>query len=281
MVFWAGCTAVLSAVAILLLEPWLRRRVPAPFQAQNFRQKQVPITGGALLATAFLLSQAELAVFVPDLAAFTQENLGLVAAVLGLFIFGTVDDLIKSEGAEGAQSRGFRGHLSALARGRITGGIVKMAGGGAVALLAGALWETTFIAAVIDGLLVALAANLMNLLDLRPGRAGKVFLIWWVPLAVAGWNHPYIALSGSIFGACVAWIRADLTESGMLGDGGANLLGAVVGAGLALLLPPAGKLLALVCLIALTAVSEVVSFTKTIDRVPPLRWIDRLGRAKS
>lgn len=278
MIFWAVCTAVFSATTVLLLEPWFRKQVPRRLWALNFRQKRVPITGGPLLAIAFLLSQAVLAVLAPDLAAFSRENLGLVAAVLGLFIFGTVDDLIK---ASGAQSRGFRGHMSALFRGQITGGIVKMAGGGAAALLAGALWESNLAAALADGLLVALSANLMNLFDLRPGRAGKVFIVWWLPLAAAGWGHPYLALSGAIFGACIAWLRADLAELGMLGDGGANLLGAVAGAGLALQLSPTGKLLALVCLVTMTAISEVISFTRTIERVPPLRWVDRLGRAKT
>lgn len=272
---------MLSAISLLLLEPWLRPRVPQALRVKNFRERNVPITGGPLLATAFLLSQAELAVLAPDLAAFNGDNLGFVAAVLGLFIFGTVDDFINSEGAGAGQSRGFRGHLAALARGQITGGIVKIVGGGAVGFLAGAIWEANLLSALTDGLLVALAANLMNLFDLRPGRAGKVFLLWWIPLGVAAYSHPYLALSGAVFGACAAWLRIDLSESGMLGDGGANLLGAVAGSGLALLLSPAGKLIALVCLIAMTAISEVTSFTKTIERVPPLRWADRLGRTKS
>ena len=33
-----------------------------------------------------------------------------------------------------------------------------------------------------------------------------------------------------------------------------------------------------VVLIALNLLSEVVSFSRVIERVPPLRWFDRLGR---
>ena len=64
----------------------------------------------------------------------------------------------------------------------------------------------------------------------------------------------------------------------MLGDGGANALGAMLGAAAATSLPRPARIAALGVIVGLTAASEVVSFSEVIDRTPVLRWADRLGR---
>jgi hypothetical protein len=63
----------------------------------------------------------------------------------------------------------------------------------------------------------------------------------------------------------------------MLGDTGANALGALLGLG-ATRLGRGGRLAVLAGLCALNGASEVVSFTKVIQRTPPLHWLDMLGR---
>ena len=70
----------------------------------------------------------------------------------------------------------------------------------------------------------------------------------------------------------------DLGERAMLGDSGANALGAMLGAGAAAALPRKARIAVLAAVAGLTAASEVVSFTKVIERTPPLRWLDMLGR---
>jgi UDP-GlcNAc:undecaprenyl-phosphate/decaprenyl-phosphate GlcNAc-1-phosphate transferase len=64
----------------------------------------------------------------------------------------------------------------------------------------------------------------------------------------------------------------------MLGDGGANALGAMLGAAAATSLPRGARLGLLTGIVALTAASEKISFTKVIEATPPLRWLDMLGR---
>ncbi len=64
----------------------------------------------------------------------------------------------------------------------------------------------------------------------------------------------------------------------MLGDCGANALGAAVGTVAAAWLPRPAKLAALLAVIGLNLASERVSFTEVIDRTPTLRWLDHLGR---
>ena len=78
-------------------------------------------------------------------------------------------------------------------------------------------------------------------------------------------------------GAALALLPEDLGERAMLGDAGANALGAMLG-GAATGLPRPARIALLAGIAALTAASEKVSFTKVIERTPALRWLDMLGR---
>jgi UDP-N-acetylmuramyl pentapeptide phosphotransferase/UDP-N-acetylglucosamine-1-phosphate transferase len=122
--------------------------------------------------------------------------------------------------------------------------------------------------------LVAGTANLVNLLDLRPGRAAKAASI----AAAAGLRGPAGGLVAGPLGAALAVLPADLGEQVMLGDAGANALGALLGLRAAAVpsRPVRAGLLAVVT--ALTLASERISFTRVIEATPGLRELDRLGR---
>jgi hypothetical protein len=79
-------------------------------------------------------------------------------------------------------------------------------------------------------------------------------------------------------GAAAAILPADLDEQVMLGDAGANAYGALLGVALAARTGRIGRAGLLAGLVALTAASEKVSFTKVIESTPGLRELDRLGR---
>jgi hypothetical protein len=64
----------------------------------------------------------------------------------------------------------------------------------------------------------------------------------------------------------------------MLGDAGANALGALLGLALAARTGPLGRAVLLAGVAGLTAASERVSFTRVIERTPGLRELDALGR---
>jgi UDP-N-acetylmuramyl pentapeptide phosphotransferase/UDP-N-acetylglucosamine-1-phosphate transferase len=67
----------------------------------------------------------------------------------------------------------------------------------------------------------------------------------------------------------------------MLGDAGANALGAVLGvAGVSRLRSRPSLLAVLATIATLTVASERVSFTAVIDATGPLRWLDQLGRRR-
>lgn len=213
---------------------------------------------------------------------------GAVLATVGAGAVGVADDL-----ASDAAPKGFRGHLTALRHGRVTTGTVKILGLAATGMVATWLADrhrgahdvgpvvdrsvASVANVLIGGAVVAGSANLVNLFDLRPGRALKVVLLAGAPLALTG---PRSYAAAAACGAAVASLPADLAGRSMLGDTGANAAGALVGTALTQRLRPRDRLLALLVLAGLTAASEKVSFTKVIQETPVLREIDAIGRRR-
>jgi UDP-N-acetylmuramyl pentapeptide phosphotransferase/UDP-N-acetylglucosamine-1-phosphate transferase len=131
---------------------------------------------------------------------------------------------------------------------------------------------------LVDGVLIALAANLGNLLDRAPGRTIKASLVMYVPLAfVLGQSAIGVAIA-PVMGAAFGLLGDDLRERVMLGDTGANVIGAVLGLAVVLGTEETTRLVVMLVLVALNVAAELVSFTSVIDRVAPLRAIDRAGR---
>jgi len=194
--------------------------------------------------------------------------------VLGFGLLGFVDDVL----AAGAD-RGFTGHLRALAHGRLTTGGLKLLGGAAVGVLAAVPIDgDQHGRLVLDAVLIALAANVGNLFDRAPGRTLKVGTV--AALAVLVLAPRRILLTGPAIalGAFLALLPADLNETLMLGDTGANAFGGVLGLAVVLTATFRIRMVVLVGLLFLNALSEVVSFSSVIARVAPLRWVDRAGR---
>ena len=172
----------------------------------------------------------------------------LALAGTGAAAFGGYDDLAGS-----GSRRGFRGHLGALAKGEVTTGAVKLGGIGATGLVSAALLGGGPADVAVNAGLVAGGANLLNLFDLRPGRALKVALA-----------------SGTLLAASARRRGAPVTV--------AAPLGALLGVAAAASLSRPARLALLAAITGLTAASEVVSFTAVIERTPALRWLDMLGR---
>lgn len=209
----------------------------------------------------------------------------MVLAAAGAGLVGAYDDLLGS-----GQARGFRGHLQALRHGTVTSGLVKIVGVGLSAVSAAAVLaagrpgsgtvgraageagrqrgSARLLDLGIDTTLIALAANLTNLFDLRPGRAAKVVMLGSVGLASAG----------PVLGAAVGSLPSDLAARTMMGDCGANGLGAAAATAAAAALPRSARLVLLAGVAALNVASERVSFSAVIESRPTLRWLDRWGR---
>jgi len=270
---FAGAGLAVGWVARVFLQPVFRLPLLA---RENYRGRQVATAGGIVVVLAALVVEAGRQVsasFAVGHRITAARGLVLLAAV-GFGFLGLVDDLVGS-----GHARGFRGHLSELARGRLTTGGLKLVGGAAVASVIAGAWGSRSPGRLLaDAALIALAANLANQLDRRPGRVTKVGLVAFVALAAAASNAEYIEGVAVVAGATAALLVDDLRERLMLGDVGANVLGACLGTGVVLACPFAVRLGVLVVVAALNLVGEVSSFTRLIDAVPPLRALDRAGR---
>lgn len=246
-------------------------------ERSNYRGRRVYTASGLLVLTAVLVVEAGRSVIGAfglgvEPGANPARTLVLFAA-FGFAMLGLIDDVL------GGEDRGFRGHLRALREGRITTGMLKLAGGAALAfVLAAQPGFVTGKRVLADAVLIALAANLGNLLDRAPGRVIKVALLAWIPLAVISGTGPVGVALAPVLGAAAGIMPDDLRERSMLGDTGANLLGGVLGLAAVLTLGRGARTGVLVALVVLNLASELVSFSRVIDAVPPLRWIDRFGR---
>ena len=272
---------VVGLLSVRLLVIWGRDLLDAPaLQRRNFRERPLPTAAGLLVVIAVLgieAGRATLGAF--GLGDAPGRNIArplVLFACLGFGLLGLIDDLLGTEG-----DRGFRGHLHALSEGRVTTGVIKIFGGAAVALVLAA--NVSFVSGrrlLTDAVLIALAANLANLLDRAPGRAIKVGLLAWLPIAfVAGGDAVGIAIA-PVIGAFCGLLGDDLHEHLMLGDTGANVLGAVLGLAVVLDVGRGPRNVVLIGLVFLTLVAEAISFSAVIERVPILRRFDLLGRAR-
>jgi UDP-GlcNAc:undecaprenyl-phosphate GlcNAc-1-phosphate transferase len=278
-VSWIGFPVAI-AIALLVVPAGVRGLLDVGLVHTNYRGAQLAFPLGAVLATAALVALAPLA-FLNDRADLDLLSPGLrqwMPYLIGVVFLGFLDDSL-GQGEEAGTPRGWRGHARALRKGSLSTGAVKALGALALAayVVSGRGLESwRYIADVV---LLILATNLFNLLDLRPGRAEKGLALLGLGLCVGAWTFAPIELLGIFVGPILVGAASTLRERAMLGDTGSNLLGAVGGVWLLTTLGEDGRLIALAVVLGLTIYGELRSISATIESVPPLRWLDSLGRA--
>jgi UDP-GlcNAc:undecaprenyl-phosphate GlcNAc-1-phosphate transferase len=276
---WVGLPLAL-AISLFLVPAGARGLRDAGLVRENYRGALLAFPLGAVLATAALVALAPLA-FLDDRADLDLLEPDLrrwLPYLLGIAFLGFLDDAL-GRGEAVATPRGWRGHWAALRSGSLSTGAIKAIGALALAayVVSGrGLEDWRYLA---DVMLLILATNLFNLLDLRPGRAEKGLALLGAGLCLGAWTIAPLELLGIFAGPVVVGARLTLGERAMLGDTGSNLIGAIAGVWLLTALGSDARLIALVAVSALTIYGEIRSISATIDSVPPLRWLDSLGRA--
>jgi UDP-GlcNAc:undecaprenyl-phosphate/decaprenyl-phosphate GlcNAc-1-phosphate transferase len=267
----------LLAVRFLLLAG--RDILASPVLARlNYRDRPLPTAAGLFAVLAILTVEAGRATLgafgIGDEPGTNAARPLVLFACLGFGLLGFVDDVLGS-----GEDRGFRGHLRALRAGRVTTGLCKIIGGAAVAFVLAS--QDDFVTGkrlLSDAILIALAANLGNLLDRAPGRVIKVAVVAWIPIAIAAGTGPVGVAVAPVMGAFAGIFGDDVRERLMIGDTGANVLGAVLGLACVLEIGRGARNVILLALVLLNLAAEFVSFSRVIERVPALRAFDALGR---
>jgi len=247
----------LAAVAASVGAPHIQRRLG--WMRPNHAGRIIPSEEGIgilfVALTGFLL-QGE----------FAGAVLLMAYGSAGLF-----DDLV------GDRSRGgIGGHLAALREGIVTTGLVKLIllplvaiSWAFVAVSAG--WTTR----LVDSVLVAGLANIVNLLDTRAGRARAGTMLLFVPAALcAKW---WGALGSAWFPvaiSCFPGAARDRRGEGMLGDIGSNVLGGMVAWFIVKACPTWFEWIAAIIVVGLHVISEKISFHVWLTSTPVVRRLD-------
>jgi UDP-GlcNAc:undecaprenyl-phosphate/decaprenyl-phosphate GlcNAc-1-phosphate transferase len=276
---WVGLPVGL-AVASLLVPAGVRGLLDAGLTRSNYRDLRLAFPLGAILATAAMVALAPLAFLDDraDLDLLEPELRRWLPYLLGVAFLGFLDDSL-GRGEAAAAPRGWRGHARALRDGRLSTGAIKAIGALALAayVVSGRGLESWRYLA--DVALLILATNAFNLLDLRPGRAEKGLALLGLGLCLGSRTLVPVELLGVFVGPVAVGAWFTLRERAMLGDTGSNLIGAIAGVWLLTSLGGDARLIALFAVVALTVYGELRSISAAIERVPPLRWLDSLGRA--
>ena len=267
------------AAGLAVVPAGIRGLLDAGLARQNYRGREIAFPLGAVLATAALVALAPLAILNDraDLDLLDPELRRWIPYLLGMAFLGFLDDSLGQGDAAGSP-RGWRGHARALREGRLSTGAIKAVGALALAayVVSGRGLESWRYLA--DVALLILATNAFNLLDLRPGRAEKGLALLGAGLCLGAWTWAPLELLGIFAGPVAVGAWFTLRERAMLGDTGSYLVGAIGGVWLLTTLGGNGRLIALAALVALTIFGELRSISATVDSVPPLRWLDSLGR---
>ncbi len=271
---------VALASAAILAPAVLRALSVGGHVKPNYRSRLLPCPFGVLALAASLLALIPLTLLqkLASTQIFHAEALPIAVYALGVIGLGLVDDTLGASGPDRPLQRGWRGHGAAVLRGEPSTGALKAAGSLGLALFSMSYLELSNGRWLLAAAVLALATNVFNLLDLRPGRSTKAFVLLGAGLGLSsGEVRPLWSLGLFVAPALVAGFY-DLRERAMLGDTGANLLGALAGLWLVLTLSGTGQLVALVLLAAITLYGELRSISALVERVPGLRQLDSWGR---
>jgi UDP-GlcNAc:undecaprenyl-phosphate GlcNAc-1-phosphate transferase len=271
------------AAAGILAPPLLRALRDGGHMRINYRDRPLPYPFGVLALAAGLLALIPLTLLhrLASTDLFEPQALPVAVYALGVLALGLIDDTLAREepSATGAPAaRGWRGHGLAALRGELSTGALKAAGSLGLALFAMSYLGLSNGRWLLAAAVLVLATNVFNLLDLRPGRSIKAFVLLGAGLTIGSSDlRPLWALGLFAAPALVAGVY-DLRERAMLGDTGANLLGALAGLWLVLTLSGVGQLIALALLAVVTLYGELRSITELVERIPLLRELDSWGR---
>jgi UDP-GlcNAc:undecaprenyl-phosphate GlcNAc-1-phosphate transferase len=268
-----------AALAAALLPAWTEDMRRNGLVRENWRGATLAFPMGALLISVSLIALGPLAMLDDraDLDLLEPELTRWAGFILGVALLGLLDDML-GRGADSDTPRGWRGHGRAVLRGRLSTGAIKAAGAFGLAALAVSGLGREWPGYLADLALLLLTTNLFNLLDLRPGRVEKALALLLAGVCIGAATTLPLELLGIFIGPVLVGGALTLRERGMLGDAGANLAGAVAGVALIVSLGPDARAVALAVVAALTIYGEFRSISAAIERIAPLRALDRIGR---
>ena len=250
----------------------------------NYKNEMIPVGMGIVFLPMIIINSIILGFVTLNNIWFVSSsnyNLNIVwllclalyiFSMMAMFFAGALDDLIGNRNVSG-----LKGHFKSLFKGELTTGGFKALFGGFVGLVVSVCISSSIVDIIVNTLIIALSTNLMNLFDLRPGRAIKAYLVIMIPIYITltGYTKVFPLL---ILPNVLAYFNTDLKARGMMGDTGSNVLGISIGVLMALGYGIKVRLAWLVFLVLMHLITEKFSLTKIIEKNRVLKFIDNLGR---
>lgn len=242
----------------------------------NYKDDMIPVSMGIVFLPMMIINGIIVTFAIKNFNLYTSDNMAFLFMFLfgaiSMFFAGIIDDIIGNRDVSG-----LKGHFKSLLNGNLTTGGFKALFGGFLGVLISLIVSNSIFELVINTLIVALSTNLMNLLDLRPGRAIKGYLTITIVMIITltGFIKALLLL---LLPNVLAYFNLDLKAKAMMGDTGSNVLGISIGILMVLGYSIKIKLCWLVFLILIHLLTEKYSLTKIIENNKILNFIDKLGR---
>lgn len=258
-----GTYAIIPLFRSLLIESNVLR--------PNYKKDMIPVSMGIVFLPMLIINAIILAYFTTNFKDMLHIFIFLFGLV-SMFFAGILDDIIGNRDVSG-----LKGHFKSLLNGKLTTGGFKALFGGFIGLVISIAISKNIYDIVINTLIIALSTNLINLLDLRPGRAIKGYLLISIVLlfTLGEYTRNLLLL---IFPNVIAYFNQDLKAKAMMGDTGSNVLGISIGILFVMGYPLKVRLIWLAFLIFIHILTEKYSLTKIIENNKFLNFIDKLGR---
>jgi UDP-GlcNAc:undecaprenyl-phosphate/decaprenyl-phosphate GlcNAc-1-phosphate transferase len=268
------------AVAVIMAPVLLRALSEGGHTRPNYRRRELPLPFGVLVVAAALVALIPLVLIerIANVEVIYPQLIAVATYTLGVACLGLIDDAYGEARPGEPPTRGWRGHCRAVLRGEPSTGVLKGAGSLGLALAVTDFAERSTGDWLLASGVLVLTTNLFNLLDLRPGRSVKAFVLLGAGLAIGSASLRPLWTLGLFIGPALVAGLYDLRERTMLGDTGANMLGALAGLWMVLTLSGTGLEVALGLLALITAYGEFRSISGLVERTPGLRGLDSWGR---
>lgn len=262
----------LGLIGTYLLIPMFKKLlVESNVIRPNYKGEMIPVSMGIVFLPMLIINGIIVAFFTVDAISLLCLFL-FIFGMMAMFFAGIIDDTIGNRDVSG-----LKGHFKSLFKGKLTTGGFKALFGGFVGLIISVSISKDLVDIIVNTLIIALSTNLMNLFDLRPGRAIKVYLVIMITIFCTLTGYIKI-LPLLILPNVLAYFNFDLKAKAMMGDTGSNVLGISIGILMAFGYTFYVRIGWLVFLVLIHLLTEKFSLTKIIEKNKVLNFIDRLGR---
>ena len=237
----------------------------------NYKGEMIPVSMGIVFLPMIIINGIIVAFFTVDFVSISCLFI-FIFGIMAMFFAGIIDDTIGNRDVSG-----LKGHFKSLFKGKLTTGGFKALFGGFVGLIISVCISKNIADIIVNTLVIALSTNLMNLFDLRPGRAIKVYLVIMIAIFFTLTGYVQI-LPLLILPNVLAYFNYDLKAKAMMGDTGSNVLGISIGILMVMGYTFKVRVSWLVFLVLIHILTEKFSLTKIIEKNKVLNFIDKLGR---